>query len=245
MNRFGKVVVVLATFVGASASAHAGIIVTDYWSLAGGSGFDSVGGVNLNTFGAGYYSSSSTVPSTTTTPVLPGTTTNFGMEIEAIATGYANATVFYNGSDNASGWGISEVCNANCTAATWNVLYGGTVVGSGAPVSLDHSVELTLVDISNVTSFYVNGVSVSLSFAPASAPNATNGALTIGFNGNNSGPLADPGQHFVGTLADASVFTVTNGQFSLLDLAPEPSSMALMGLGLIGLAVCARKWRTN
>lgn len=234
--------------------ARAGVVVQDYWSLGEhdsgiGTTVDSVGGVNLTASGSPV-STSTTAPGSTAaryfngssgysgSSVLGSTVDNFGIVIWADPTSNANGAVFYNGNTGSSGWGIYQCENLNwCpgSGSYWALLFGAGPGLQEVPVALNTYTELALVRDSGVATFYVNGVAVgsTTSFTPFDPA----GNVMIGFN------PAYSGESYVGNLDEARIFTFAPGQFSPADLnySPEPSSLALVGLGAIALAGCVRR----
>ena len=63
----------------------------------------------------------------------------------------------------------------------------------------------------------------------------------------SNGSIPIYGKSFVGNLDEARIFTFAPGQLSPADLdySPEPSSLALVGIGAAALAGCVRRRHTD
>jgi hypothetical protein len=201
---------------------------SDPGAASGAAGADptvaTTGGPDLSRFGTPVYSNLTPLASSTLSMLFNGTdaryeggvtsvlTDNFGMEAWVRSDGsvVANATLAYNGNTATSGWGLFRF------GATWGYLYGGVVIGGGAPLTADTWTHLAVVRDSGLTTFYVNGVPFSTN---ASAPNPPAGNTLIGGN-----PFI-PTEYFDGRIDEVRVFTFASGAFQITDLnltAPAP-----------------------
>jgi hypothetical protein len=204
----------------------------DPGAVSGATGADptvpAAGGPNLSRFGTPVYSNVTPLATSALSMVFNGTnaryeggvtsalTDNFGMEAWVRSDGsvLANATLAYNGNTATSGWGLFRFGN------TWGYLYGGVVIGGGAPLVAGTWTHLAVVRDSGVTTFYVNGVVFT---SDGNGPNPPAGNTLIGGN-----PFV-PTEYFDGRIDEVRVFSFAPGAFQVTDLnltAPAPPVVA-------------------
>lgn len=225
-----------ASLLGSMGSAHAVINIVEHQTFNDNTTPASYTEVGTPTYAGGalVLDGNSGLTFTAGTPL--GATDNFG--IEAIVTLsqldnfdfiLANSTGVTNG-----GYGLLQ-------DAGWQAIVMGQALSTGDPVIVDTEVRLAFVRDEGFGALYVNGAFFSaLSNTPATPTQLNVGFNPFDFNGSGQGG-------FTGSVNEIRLYTFTGGEFEESDLLqtatviPEPSSVALLGLG--GLALFMRRRR--
>jgi hypothetical protein len=218
---------------------------------------DSVGGVNAGKVGlTQYFAAPGLMPGSSlamqftnldsryeAAPVA-GLTDNFGIEAYVLATTPADARFFYNGGAPDPYAAPGDGVGLGIQGGQYVGILGGLAkMFTGVPVIPGKPVEMALVVSGGSTTIYINGLPVN-SFGLMPLPAAATDSLVVGdFIGNQSPPA------YAGVVDEARVFTFAPGAFNPgTDLGPaavpEPSTLALLGIGAISLLAGGWRWRT-
>ena len=252
----------LGVLSGMVMTSHATITVLHHYSMdnSATAGTDSVGGLNLTTFGAvsdtagkagnaqlfignpandpgaAHESTAINYLDGDTSPTLG---TEWGVEmwvrpdILPDGTNQTEVGLLHIGG---TGNGFALEMSYDAGAATWAVHRpGATFEHFGAPVAGEWT-HLTYVNDNGFAELYINGVLVGNPNANALGAGAPDFAIGSMWVDNRRG--------FNGAMDEVRIFTFNPGEFDISDtfaLVPEPSTTALLGLGGLALILRRRK----
>lgn len=129
---------------------------------------------------------------------------NFGIEAWVKPMSTNDATVFYNGRTDTSGWGVT------IGSGRYNILYGGVQIIPGPVIELGVWAHVALVRSNGTSTLYVHAAPVATS---SSTPNIPTGNFGLA-----APPQSPTSQNFSGLIDEVRVFTFNPAQFNPTDL---------------------------